>query len=252
MAVAFKNSAGQTFTTVTVGPLGFNGDGILLQQQTGLVPAGTTTIAITLSFVEACENAAECAWAAADDISVVLNTLGTSPGTVLGTNLIVNGNAEAGPGVVHTSTTAYVPGWSTANGAFVAPYGGTNWIATTDPGPADRGVNLFCGPGSSYQYLDVSPAASLIDAGQVTFVVSAWLGSLAGTNPPTLTFTFFNWAGTRLVHIVLTFPGDDSMADDISFTLAAPSGPPVITPGGIVSASSYGPLAVRLRSGRSR
>lgn len=198
MAVAFKNSAGQTFTTVTVGTLGFNGDGILLQEQTGLVPAGTTTITVTLSFVEGCENAAECAWAAADDISVVLSALGTSPGTVLDTNLIANGNAEAGPGVVHTSTTAYVPGWSTANGASVAPYGGTNWIATTDPGPADRGVNLFVGPGSMNQYLDVSPAASLIDAGQVTFVISAWLGSLAGTNPPTLTYTFLNWAGTQL------------------------------------------------------
>jgi uncharacterized protein (TIGR03437 family) len=50
-------------------------------------------------------------------------------------------------------------------------------------------------------------------------------------------------AGTRLVHIVLTFPGDDSMADDISFILAAPSGPPVITPGGIVSVSAYGDFA---------
>jgi hypothetical protein len=43
--------------------------------------------------------------------------------------------------------------------------------------------------------------------------------------------------GTRRVHIALTFPGDDSMADDIAFALAAPSGPPVITPGGIISAS---------------
>ena len=55
--------------------------------------------------------------AAADDISIVLSTLGTSPGTVVGANLIANGNAEAGPGVVHTSTTAYIPGWSTAGGA---------------------------------------------------------------------------------------------------------------------------------------
>jgi len=271
MAVAFKNAGGQTFSTTTLGPLGFNGDGIFLQQQIGLVPAGTTEITVTLTLIENCENAAECAWAAADDLSLILNPLGTSAGMVLGTNLITNGGAEAGPGVVHTSTTAYVPGWSTAGGASVATYGGTNWIATTDPGPADRGVNLFCGPGASYQDLDVSPAAALIDAGQVTYVVSAWLGSLAGTIAPTLTYTFFNWAGTQLaptaqlgppaktgtvlietshsdvlpvgtrrVHIALTFPGDDSMADDIAFALAAPSGPPVITPGGIISAGAFG------------
>jgi uncharacterized protein (TIGR03437 family) len=272
MAVAFKNAGGQTFTTVTVGPLGYNGDGLQFQEQIGLVPSGTVTITVTLTLNSGCENAAECAWGAADNLSLILNTLGTTPGTVLGANQVVNGGAEAGPGVVHTATTAYIPGWATENGASVAPYGGTNWIQTTDPGPADRGVNLFVGPGSMYQDLDVSAAGTLIDAGQVTYNVSAWLGSLAGTVAPTLTYTFYNWAGTQLaptaqlgpptktgtalietnfsgtlpagtrrVHIVVTFPGDDSMADDINFTLAAPGGPPVISPSpGVVSAGAYG------------
>ena len=37
-------------------------------------------------------------------------------------------------------------------------------------------LNLFCEPGSGYQDIDVSPAASLIDAVQVTSEISAWLG----------------------------------------------------------------------------
>jgi len=262
MTVAFENSAGQQFGTSTVGPGGLNASGMSLQQQIGLVPSGTTQIAVTLSMSNEFE--------AADGLSLVLTTLGTTPGAVLGTNLVVNGNAESGPGVPHTATALYVPGWSTADGASVAPYGGTAWIQTTDPGPADRGVNLFCGPGSSYQDIDVSAAAALIDGGQVTYQVSAWLGGTAGTSP-TLTYTFFNWsgtqvgttaqlgpltrpatgvfeasssgtlpAGTRRVHIAMSLPGSYSAADDIAFTLAAPAGPPVITPGDIISAGAFG------------
>ncbi len=100
----------------------------------------------------------------------------------------------------------------------------------------------------------------------------AWLGGLAGTTSPTLTYAFFDWTGTQLattatlgptshpggagltedshsgmlpsgtrrVHISITFPAASYLADDIAFTLAAPSGPPVIIPGGIVSASAFG------------
>lgn len=124
-----------------------------------------------------------------------------------------------------------------------------------------------------YQDLDVSPAASLIDSSQVTFQVSAWLGGLGGVPSPTLTYMFFDWSGnqlaptadlgptnhsftglvetsqsgalpsgTRRVHIAVSFPGTsaDYMADNIAFTLIAPSSAPVITPGGIVSASAFG------------
>jgi uncharacterized protein (TIGR03437 family) len=270
MAVAFKNANGQTFNTATVGPLGFNGNGMSLQQEIGLVPSGTVTVTVTLTISTHCFNAAQCASGAADSLSLMFSPLGTAPASVLGTNLITNSGAEAGPGS-RTSTALYVPGWSTAGGASVAPYGGTGWIGVSDPGPADRAVNLFCGPGSSYEDVDVSAASTLIDAGQVTYYVSGWLGKLAGTNGPTLTYQFFDWsgtqlavtaqlgppsqsgtglfetsnsgplpAGTRRVRILLTFPGGDSLADDINFTLAAPSGPPVIKPAGIVSATAYG------------
>jgi uncharacterized protein (TIGR03437 family) len=270
MTVAFQNASGQPFSTASVGAAGFDGEGMSLQQQIGLVPVGTARIAVTLTLNNSN--------AVADGLSLVLSTLGTSPGSVLGTNLVVNGNAEAGPGVPDSSTALYVPGWSTANSASVAPYGGTGWILLSDPGPADRGVNLFTGSRSTnsgstmYQDIDVSPAATSIDAGQVTYEVSAWLGTTGGADTSgTLTYTFFNWSGTqvgttatlgparhsgtglvetshagflpsgtRRVHIALSLPGDGYLADDIAFTLAAPSGPPVITPGGIVSGGAFG------------
>jgi hypothetical protein len=63
-----------------------------------------------------------------------------------------------------------------------------NWIATTDPGRSRSEPVLRTGRelSGSRRF----SAAALIDAGQVTYVVSAWLGSLAGTIAPTLTYTF--------------------------------------------------------------
>jgi uncharacterized protein (TIGR03437 family) len=265
VVIAFQNASGQQLSPATLGPGGFNGEGTSLQQEIGLVPVATVLITVTLSM----ENAAS----AADNLSLVLSALGTNPGSVLGTNLVVNGNAEAGPGVPNTSTTLYVPDWSTDDGASVCPYGGKGWIQISDPGPADRGVNLFCGGPdntTSYQDIDVSAAATLIDGGQVTYEVSAWLGAV-GAGGPTLTYLFFDWSGTQLaptaqlepatrsgpgliesdgsgalpsgtrrVRIAMLFPDAFAVADDIAFALAAPSGPPVITPGGIISASAFG------------
>jgi uncharacterized protein (TIGR03437 family) len=265
VVVAFQNANGQQIIPATLGPGGFNGKGTSLQQEIGLVPPGTMQITVTLTLGNA--------GASADSLSLVLTTLGTSPSSVLGRNLVLNGGAEDGPGIPNHSTTLYVPNWSTNDGASVCPYGGTGWIQVSDPGPADRGRNLFCGgPGNTttYQDVDVSAAATLIDADQVTYEVSAWLGS-TGAGSPTLTYLFFDWSGTQLaptaqlgpashsgpglversgpgtlppgtrrVHIGVLFPNQFYVADDIAFTLAAPSGPPVIDSGGIITASAFG------------
>jgi uncharacterized protein (TIGR03437 family) len=274
LAAAFKTAAGQTITTANLGPVFFPGNGISLQQTLGLVPTATAKITVTLSFVGI--NGGN---GAADSLSLVLTPLDTSPGLVLGHNLVVNGGAEVGPNAPHTSVTTYIPNWSVTNGATVAPYGGTGWIAPTDAGAPDRGVNVFCGlaalvSSSMYEDLDVSAAASLIDAGNVTFEVSAWLGRVGAIGGPTLKYTFFDWGdparqlaptaqlvgsgfpsatsmvlashsdvlpkGTRRVRIEVDFPANGSLADNIAFTLAGPGGPPVITPGGIVSAGAFG------------
>jgi hypothetical protein len=134
VTAAFQNASGQTFSSATVGPAGYNADGMSMQQQIGLVPSGTVQILVTLTLSDK--------YAAADSLSLVLTTLGTSPGAVLGANLIANGGAEAGPSAPHTANTLYIPGWSTADGVSVAPYGGTGWILATDPGPADRAFFL--------------------------------------------------------------------------------------------------------------
>jgi uncharacterized protein (TIGR03437 family) len=189
---------------------------------------------------------------------------------VLGANLVMNGNAEAGPSAPNGSLAPYIPGWSTTYGASVAPYGGSGWISASAPGPTDRGTNLFTGVYATqatqtinmYQDIDVSAAASLIDSGQINYQVSAWLGAV-GIGAPTLTYTFFDWsgtqraatgqltvthsgtsllsasntaalpAGTRRVHIAITFSGTDYLADNISFIIGNQAAP-FVTPQGVV------------------
>jgi hypothetical protein len=97
------------------------------------------------------------------------------------TNLSVNGDAEAGVGSPLGNTAMPVPGWITTNGFTAAIYGAAADIPTNCPGPANRGTNLFTGgygslPSSAYQLIDLSSAATLIDAGAVLADMSGYLG----------------------------------------------------------------------------
>jgi hypothetical protein len=120
--------------------------------------------------------------------SVVLLSIG--PGTAvvsaLGTNIIRNPNAEASAAPSACTPVSAIPYWTVTHGQFsLCPYAATpgnpDRIAITDPGPADRGSTYFNGgPASEYsaarQVIDISDAISLIDTGNLTFVLSGWLG----------------------------------------------------------------------------
>src|SRR6266496_4446136 len=67
-----------------------------------------------------------------------------------GVNVILNGDAEAGPGAPNDSEMVPAPGWTSAGNFTVVAWGGAGGLPTvTDPGPPDRGLNLFAGgPGN--------------------------------------------------------------------------------------------------------
>ena len=104
--------------------------------------------------------------------------------SVLNTNLIVNGNAEAGPASPDGKViVASIPGWTRGTGTAsgnVLPYGLTGDILLSDPAPPDHGFNYFTGNSSNStltQTIDVSSAASIIMGGNVKYTASAYLGS---------------------------------------------------------------------------
>src|ERR1700750_273937 len=87
LLVAFKNSGGQTISSVPIGPLNFPTTGMTLQQRIGLVPAGTARVTVPVSVT-----GLNGAYGTADSLSLVLTPLTTTP--PLGYNLVVNPGGE--------------------------------------------------------------------------------------------------------------------------------------------------------------
>ncbi|MFD7436034.1 phosphoesterase [Streptomyces sp. NPDC059861] len=100
-------------------------------------------------------------------------------------NLVVNGDAETGPGG-SAEPVPKVAGWEVREGApALIPYTlGGGYPGPDDPGPTDRGSRFFSG-GNSVRTALVQDIAlpvrgrtgrRAVDAGQVRYTVAAWLG----------------------------------------------------------------------------
>ena len=165
------------------------------------LPAGTYTVKSSAT--------ATCANSGSNNVGFVLvkgcggSSLPDAGAGANACNLIVNGNAEAALGAVN-GTPVVTPGWTALGQATAAQYGVDGWPALSDPGPTDRGLNLFSGGSSDAtssltQTISVSQSASAIDTGGVTYLLSGWLGGYAGQddNAP-LTVTFQNTSGLAL------------------------------------------------------
>jgi hypothetical protein len=107
---------------------------------------------------------------------------------LFGTNLIANAGAEAGDAAISSYGTAPVPGWAVSNSFTVLRYGiPGGFPAANDPGPAERGLNLFVGgadnaSSSATQTIDVTAASAAIDKGLVTCLLAGYFGGLGGQN----------------------------------------------------------------------
>ncbi|HMB96406.1 MAG TPA: SdrD B-like domain-containing protein, partial [Tepidisphaeraceae bacterium] len=105
----------------------------------------------------------------------------------LGTNLVVNGDAEATAGSSDGSAVSIAP-WTSKLGKVTAvQYGSAGFPATNSIGPASRGLNFFAGgppdpndananSATSEQTIDISSLAADIDAGRIRYDLSAYVG----------------------------------------------------------------------------
>src|SRR5579872_6955030 len=102
--------------------------------------------------------------------------------SVFNRNLIVNGDAEAGPanpdGYNPIST---IPGWTVTGKPDVLTYASDYIVRRVDVRPLQSGNNYFYGGHTAAssgltQSIDISSGASTIDGGAVTFSASAYLG----------------------------------------------------------------------------
>jgi hypothetical protein len=99
--------------------------------------------------------------------------------------LIINGDAEAAAGSPDGNPVA-TPSWTVGGEATALQYGASGgYPQATDPGPANRGNNLFAGGANDAtstltQTISLAAYAAAIDAGHVTFTLSAYLGGFEG------------------------------------------------------------------------
>ena len=104
-------------------------------------------------------------------------------------NLVVNPGAEAGPGAPDSSQQLPLPGWTVESTFTAVQYGAPAFLTAADSTALGGGVNFFAGgPGGALsaatQVVDLSGAATEIDAGQVTATLSALLGGYRDANRP--------------------------------------------------------------------
>ena len=120
-------------------------------------------------------------------------------------NLLVDAGAESAAQCSSNGLDGMtMPGWTIASGdANAVCYGASGYPDANTPGSPNRGSEFFAGGGTGNsdlaQSVDVSPAASAIDAGGVPFSLSGWLGGYAGQNDRVgMTATFLNASGTSV------------------------------------------------------
>jgi hypothetical protein len=100
---------------------------------------------------------------------------------VYGSNLVVNGDAEAG-----------IAGWTGYAGynPFQSVDYGSNWVLPTQPGPADRGNKMFAGFGQyavGWQTLDFGTATTR----DTSYALTGWLGGWADQGDNALFYVQF-------------------------------------------------------------
>ena len=141
--------------------------------------------------------------------SLMLAACAPSYAQVFGKNLIVNGDAEAGPGGDGKTRVSSIPGWTTDSGvpdvyAYATAYQNIHALSPNDIVPFQRGNNYFAGGSAKAasaltQTIDVSSAAVTVDSGTVRYALSAYCGGFGSdSDRPVVAVTFQDSQGTPL------------------------------------------------------
>jgi hypothetical protein len=134
--------------------------------------------------------------------AAVVLAIGASSGAAsaapLGTNLLLNGDAEAGAGSASGNDVVPIPDWTTTSNFTVVQYGAPAFPTPDVATAIGGGANFFAGGqstafSSASQTLDVSDLAAIIDAGGASVALSGFLGGFDGQDDNmTVTATFLS------------------------------------------------------------
>jgi hypothetical protein len=144
-----------------------------------------------------------------------------SAASLFGSNLIVNGDAEAGVGSP-SGAEVPAPGFTTTGAFTVVSYGGPGFPAPDSPGGSVGGHNFFAGgAGASVstgsQFIDLTAGADFIDLGTTTFELSAYLGGYASqADNAALSVAFVDGAGAALGAPIVLAPVSNLDRGDVT------------------------------------
>jgi hypothetical protein len=136
-------------------------------------------------------------------VSSIVIGVNSAQAVTFGSNLILNGGAEADIGGIG-GTIGPVTDWTTTGQFTVITYNNnTGYPTNADPGPVNRGNNFFGGGGgnssSGSQLITLAPGFTEIDAGSVSFDLSGFLGGFSTDNDnAALTAVFRDASNTGL------------------------------------------------------
>jgi hypothetical protein len=122
-------------------------------------------------------------------IALLAAACSSEAAVVYGSNLVVNGDAEAG-----------VTGWTGYSNynMFQSVSYGSNWVLPSQPGPSDRGSRMFAGLGQyavGYQTLDFGTATTQ----DIAYSLTGWLGGWANQGDNALFYVqFLDGSGNEL------------------------------------------------------
>ena len=295
LTLTFQSAAGATLSTVTIGGVGpddraDNDNGLYMRKQIGQVPAGarTATVTLNMKWVDGDTNEA-----AADNLVLLLNAPAAAS-SLVGVNLIANPGADASPGQLAgdpNDASTDLSGWVRSAYMTADSYQDTDGDLPGATGIApDAGRAFFYGGwgvsddsnpiATAYQDIDVSSAASLIDAGSLSFALSGWLGGWEDQDDNcVVSVQFQKWngtvlgtakigpvmaadrnsvsmelqrsatgsvpAGTRIAHVLITMTrvdgsANDGNADSLSLVFGSGGNVGPSISGSIISAGAFG------------
>ncbi len=169
ITVTFLDAEGKTLLTYSLnGPTQAENDtnGMLWRAGSGFVLPNTRSVQL---LVDLTSKATSFNGASADNIEFIVSLV-----PILGTNLVLNGNAEA------QTADSVPPGWNSGDLITLKP----NAAPFTEPPVAALGTFIFTarggvGPqtGTAYQTIDVTLAKDRIDGGGVKYSLAALLGN---------------------------------------------------------------------------
>jgi hypothetical protein len=167
---------------------------VQMKKRSFLLMLGT----LLLLLLAACSTGSTSSTSAGDGTS--------SNGAFYGKNVIVNGDAESGKNDQNgDKPVSSIPGWTLKGDIDVVPYGSSVGVPkATDPGPSNRGKNMFTGgpdtaSTSASQNIDISTISADVAGGNVSYTLSGYLGGFSSqTDNAVLSVQFEDNAGKVL------------------------------------------------------